>query len=82
MTTRKKKKRAKPPSARELFERCADQIETLNRRYAALFEFVQDPGALAQDNMHMETIPVVLDQDMKAGHTLMVRVPRKFRVRS
>ncbi len=76
--TRNKNQR---PSARDLFGIVTAQLETLNRRYAALFEFVNDPGALAQENMQMETIPVVLDQDMKAGHTLMVRIPRKFRTR-
>ena len=78
----KRRKTPKPPSTRELFERCTRELAALNSRYESLFRFVHDPATYAPQSLRDEVIAVPIERDMKAGETLNVRVPLKFEVRS
>lgn len=78
------KKRKKPlqkrANTRELFEQCTRQLTDLNRRYAALFKFVNDPDTYSPGALNCEFITVTIERDMRTGETLNVRVPMKFSV--
>jgi hypothetical protein len=80
VTRRKKTKKIRGASSKDLFEQCLRELESLNRRYASLFRFVYDPNTYAPHSFKDEVIEVPIEQDMKAGQTLMVRVPMKFTI--
>lgn len=78
---KKSQRKKRQPSARELFEQCTTQLRELNQRYDSLFRFVHDPKTYAPQGVQSEVIPVTLEEDVRAGDTIHVRVPLKFELR-